>query len=599
MEANVTGDRGASRIRAASRVAVVLGIFTLAVAVALVINDRRTRFSDPLESPALAGRKEALLEAPRDDALKEEIREIDRDLRAEYFRRQAFASRGGYLLVLGLAGFVIAVRLAGAWRARPPEPKPSPSFLERRMRDAARARWSVGTLGLVLAAGAAIWSTAWTSGCYVEMVDVAAEGGSGADPKAGKVAAAKASGDLPPPSREEARKHWPRFRGPGGLGISAYANVPSSWNGATGENILWKAPIALPGENSAIVWGDRVFVTGANEDAREVYCYDAASGAILWTRLVETPSSKPPTPVEPLDATGFAAPTAVTDGRFVCAIFANGDIACFDVEGKPVWSRNLGAPMENVYGHGASLLMHGDLLLVPYDQGIDEDGLSRLYALNVRTGKPVWEVKRPVGASWSTPIIVEIDASAGLQLITAADPFAIAYDPETGTEIWRASVLKGDVASSPIFGDGLVYTVTVDTELCAIKPDGKGDVTETHVLWKGEDGLPDIASPLTDGKLVWLLPTDGFLVCYDAKTGKKIYEQEIDARFSSSPSLAGDRLYLLDTKGVMRIISAGPEYREIGTAELGEKTNACPAFLDGRIYIRGKENLYAIGGTTS
>jgi len=596
----MTEDRSALRIRVASRAAIVLGIFTLAVAIALVINDRRTRFKDPLESPELVGRKEALRATPRDDSLKGAIREVDRDLRAEYFRRQAFAARGGYLLVLGLAGFVIAVRLSVAWRKRPPEPKPMPAFLERRMRDAGRARWSVSALGFILVAGAVVWIALSASGCYVETVDVSAGGGGaerGADPKAGKVAPAKAPRDMPPPSREEVRKHWPRFRGPDGLGISAYANTPATWNGATGENILWKAPVPLPGENSPVVWGDRVFLTGATEEVREVYCFDAASGAILWTKPVETPSSRPPTPVDPLDATGFAAPTAVTDGRFVCAIFANGDIACFDVDGKAVWARNLGAPMENAYGHGASLLMHGDLLLVPYDQGTDEDGLSRLYALNVRTGKPVWEAKRPVGSSWATPII--IDAAGGLQLIAAADPFAIAYDPENGTEIWRASILKGDVASSPVFGDGLVYTVTVDTELCATKPDGKGDVTKTHVLWKAEDGLPDITSPLTDGKHVWLLPTDGYLVCYDAKTGKKVYEQEVDARFNGSPSLAGDKLYLLDMKGVMRIISSGPEYKEIGTAELGEKSNCSPAFLAGRIYIRGKEHLYAIGGAKS
>ena len=155
------------------------------------------------------------------------------------------------------------------------------------------------------------------------------------------------------PSREAIGRNWPRFRGPGGLGISAYTNVPSSWNGITGEGVLWKTPVPLAGQNSPIVWENRVFLTGASEDEREVYCFDADSGELLWQRAVADVPGSPSEPPEVDDVTGFAAPTAVTDGKRVYAIFANGDLACFDFDGKRLWAMSLGNP-DNLYvnGHG-------------------------------------------------------------------------------------------------------------------------------------------------------------------------------------------------------------------------------------------------------
>ena len=158
----------------------------------------------------------------------------------------------------------------------------------------------------------------------------------------------------PPPSDAEIAKAWPRFRGPGGLGISAYTNVPDAWDAASGKGIVWKTPVPLPGNNSPVVWGKRVFLSGADKHRREVYCFDADSGKLVWRQNVPgTPQStaKPP---EVTDDTGYAAPTTATDGRRVFAIFANGDLAAFDVSGKPAWAKSLGIP-ENSYGHASSL----------------------------------------------------------------------------------------------------------------------------------------------------------------------------------------------------------------------------------------------------
>jgi len=394
------------------------------------------------------------------------------------------------------------------------------------------------------------------------------------------------------PSPEEIARQWPRFRGPGGVATSAYANIPTKWNGKSGEGILWKTPVPLPGRNSPVVWGDAIFLTGATETKREVYCFDARSGRLRWQRPVETPEGKAAPPPEVEKATGYAAPTAAADGRRVAAIFANGDVAAFDFEGKPLWTRSLGVP-KNSYGHAASLAMYRNMVLVPYDQGRPEDRKSRLIALNAATGKTLWEALRPVSDSWATPIV--IDGGGKARVVTAADPWVIAYNPLTGAEVWRAKCLRGDVAPSPVFAGGVVYAVNTGADLVAIRADGQGDVTKSRILWRSPDNLPDVVSPLAGGGLVWTLLMYGTLTCYDARDGRIVYEHDLDAAFWSSPSLVGDSIYLTSEKGVTFLVSATREFKELGRSELGENVYASPAFLDGRIYIRGEKHLFAIG----
>jgi outer membrane protein assembly factor BamB len=262
-----------------------------------------------------------------------------------------------------------------------------------------------------------------------------------------------------------------------------------------------------------------------------------------------------------------------------------------------LWARSVG-PLVNQYGHASSLEMGPGLLYVLLDQGSSSKPRSVLLALDAATGKTVWEAKRPVPASWATPILINTGKSS--QLITCAAPWVIAYDPGKGVELWRVNALSGDVAPSPVFGGGMVLAVNAGAQLAAIRPDGCGDVTKTAVVWSASDGLPDICSPLTDGSRVWLLTMDGRLTCYGVKDGAKTYEVELDSIFQASPSLAGDlpagagRLYVTDLKGVTRIL-APADGKELAKADVGEKVTSCPAFMDGRIYIRGEKHLFAIG----
>jgi outer membrane protein assembly factor BamB len=551
--------------------AIAAGVFSVAVGVEIVAHWMESQRWDPFDSQELARmREEALKESFSDAALVEKIRGYELSLRQEYYHRQAFARWGGWLLLGGVVVFLSAVKYAADCRKEAPRPAGG-AAPEEAPRTAAAGRWAVGAVALALVGA--------TVAAIVYFVP--------ATPTEGPAGAAATY-----PKPEEIARQWPRFRGPGGAATSAYANIPTKWNGKSGEGILWKTPVPLPGRNSPVVWGDAIFLTGATETKREVYCFDARSGRLRWQRPVETPEGKAAPPPKVEKKAGYAAPTAVTDGRRVAAIFANGDVAAFDFEGKPLWARSLGVP-KNTYGHAASLVLYRNMVLVPYDQGRPEDRKSRLFALDAATGKTLWEALRPVSDSWTTPIVIEAGGAA--QVVTAADPWVIAYNPLTGAEVWRAKCLRGDVAPSPVFADGVVYVVNTGADLVAIRADGQGDVTKSHILWRSPDNLPDVISPLAGGGLVWTLLTYGTLTCYDARDGRIVYEHDLDAAFWSSPSLVGDSIYLTSEKGVTFIVSATREFKELGRSELGENAYASPAFLDGRIYVRGEKHLFAIG----
>jgi outer membrane protein assembly factor BamB len=195
--------------------------------------------------------------------------------------------------------------------------------------------------------------------------------------------------------------------------------------------------------------------------------------------------------------------------------------------------------------------------------------------------------------SWASPILIE--TPSGTQLIACGNPWVIAYDPASGREIWQANCLGGDVAPSPVYGSGVVYAVNAGAALAAIRVDGTGDVTATHVLWTAQDDLPDICSPLYAEGLVFLLTTPGLLTCYDGANGQKLWERDLGMSFKASPSLVGRDIYLLSEEGTRLVVEAGRTFAEKRRTTLGEPCRASPAFLDGRILIRAQPHLWCIG----
>ena len=578
---------------ACRRISWVAGVLTVLLAAALLYNSFRLYRGAGngklrvVEASGLLPLKAKLREDPKNETLKAEIRELDRRVREEYFVREKLAGRAGWALLASavvLLGSLHGARvlsrpkfaMAGV-TGRSPNPNIKASVAARAV--------TVSALGLAGMALPLVWdvSAQWQ---HSGSAEAPAGGSGGAGP-----AVVPAANDFPSP--EEIAANWPRFRGADGSGSSALTNLPDSWDGPSGKNVVWKAPLELPGENSAVVWGGRVFTSGATEKRREVYCHEAATGKLLWKTPVGTPQSERAEPPEVMEDTGHAAPTVATDGRRVCAIFANGDVAAISMEGKPLWVRSLGAP-ENMYGHAASLALWRNVLVVVWDQGAADDGKSKLLGLDVATGKPLWETPREVANSWTSPLVIEVNGKP--QVITSADPWVISYNPADGKEIWKAKCMEGDVAPSPVFANGLLYVGCDRTCIAAIKPDGTGDVTETHIAWKQEDaGLPDMCSLLCDGPRVYTL-VFGILYAFDAKTGKALWEHDTKVKFEASPSLFNGKLHLLGSKGEWLSGTADNEgFKESGRNNLGEGIGASPAFMPGRIYLRGEKNLYCIG----
>ena len=560
-----------SWLSAAFATAVVAGIFSAVLSVLMVVDSVRSQAESIRKADRLAEMKAALRKDPLNEALMSQIRDYDVRLRRSFFRRSQATDTGRWLLLAGVAVFLISLKSAMALRKKVPMPKaetPVPGLVACLART---SRWAVAAVGIVLLLASA--ALVVTASSILARRD------------AGERAASY-------PSDEEVARNVPGFRGPGGLGISAYTNVPTSWNGKTGEGILWKTAVPLGAPSSPIAWGDRIFLTRSSKKLLEVYCFDAATGKLLWQQAAAGIPGSPAERPKVMEGVEWAPSTPATDGARVYAIFSTGDVIAFDFSGKRSWARNLGTP-ENSYGHASSLAMWRNLLLIQYDQATPDDKKSKLIALDAATGRTVWETKRETPQTWATPIVVK--TPKGEQIICSGDPFLCGYDPASGKELWRAECLGGEIAPSPVYANGVAYTANAGSYATAVRTDGTGDVTKTHVLWKAEDGLPDICSPLTNGELVWALTTGGLLTCYDAKTGKRLWEKDFETNCSSSPSLVGERVCVMSEKGTMFVVQAARTLKELGKAELGEKCRTSPAFLDGRIIIRGEKHLFCIG----
>ncbi|MBM4061918.1 MAG: PQQ-like beta-propeller repeat protein [Planctomycetes bacterium] len=541
----------------AAALAVVAFAFVLFVTVELALTLRLRQADRPIDHPQLVALREQLAREPGSEALLREIRQDEQRLRAAFLTGQRRLQQGAWLLLVGGAVCVFAAKLARAGTG----PVALPS------RPLAAGPPGLHPLAARLAVGTG------TASLFATALLLPFLGGT-----AGEAASA--------------RGVWQRFRGAGGLGISPYAKAPRELDARAGRerNLLWKTVLPLPGMSSPVVWNERVYATGASPTAREVYCLDALTGRILWRRPVSAGPESSAVPERVYHETGYAAPTPVTDGARVFALFANGDVVCFDSFGVQQWCVSVGLP-DNLYGLASSPLLHQDRLLLQLDQEPGENGpRSALLALDAATGKQVWRTPREVASSWPTP--VPLAGPAGTQLVTCANPFVIAYDPADGRELWRFDGLAGDGGPSPAVAEGLVLAVNVASPLVAIRPDGAGDVTRTHAAWRWDDNLPDVCSPLAADGLVWLQSTTGLTTCLDARTGEKVFEHDHGVAVYASPALAGGAVYLIGRKGKVVVFAAERSYRELATGDLGEACDSSPAFAEGRVYVRGARHLF-------
>ena len=563
-----------------SRTTWVAAAFCALVCGAMLYQHSAAAEHDPWKSPQLLALKEKLRAAPADESLRAEIRRLDLEFRQRYFRRLALNLTGGWLLVAGVGALLLAAKSAKRLTEQPPMPQRRTDAQALALQAAARGRWSVATVGAVVGTG--LLALAFTS--QSPLSDQAGV--------VNKVLGGGESAVSESPSLAEFQANWPRFRGPDGGG-AAKGEWNLSFDGTLGGNVLWKSPIPAIGFNSPVVWSNRVFLSGGDAAKRQVFCFDATDGKLLWQRAVENVPGSPAKLPEISEATGYAAPTMATDGRRAFVMFANGDLAAFNFDGSPAWAKHLGVP-KNMYGHATSLAIWPGKLIVQLDQDEGALGGSKLLAFACATGRALWERSKPTHGSWASPIIVE--AAGKTQIITVALPHVMSSSLADGAELWRAELMEGEITPSPIFAAGLAIVVNPSSKLLALRPDGAGDVTKSHIAWTAEENAPDVTTPVSNGELVFTVTSSGLLTCFDLKDGKKVWQKDLELEVQASPGIAGNRLFVLSTKGDALLVEAGREFKELGRAKFADLFHGSPAFLHGRVYLRGATNLWCLGG---
>jgi outer membrane protein assembly factor BamB len=396
---------------------------------------------------------------------------------------------------------------------------------------------------------------------------------------------------------------WPGWRGPTGQGVSEEKDLPLTWNGKTGENVLWK--VRLPGQegntkqdqnqSSPIVAKGKVFITasywpGAAEPAKtypehHVVCYNAADGKQLWDARIE------PGPWKLTDLRGgYTAPTPACDGERVYVVFGSAVIAALDLDGQPVWRREI-VPFDFDVALGSSAVIHGETVILQCD-GIKNS--SRLVAYDRKTGELKWQEKRPKNDfSHSTPVLVRVGDR--VQLLVAASNALQGVDPANGNVLWSCAG-KGDTAS-PVYGAGVVYCDSGrGGPGVAVDPTGAGDVTTSHRKWTLNQVPEGFSSPVIVGAYLYRVHNPGILKCWKLATGELVFQERLEGvSTSASPFTTPDGRIYLASAGKSYVVRAGPKLEVLAINDLDDGAHPSAAVAGGRIYLKGRQYLYCIG----
>lgn len=556
----------------------IAAAFCLLVGGVMWYQHGRASERDPWKSPQLLALKEQLRATPKDEGIKVEIRRLDLEFRERFFRRLTLNRMGGWLLVGGVVTLVVAGRFWWKSVAAPWQPKLRGPANDSWKRPQQQARWALAGVGLITSFG--VLTLVFTAPAPIPASVAEIEKLLGR----GELKVESDGG----PTAVELVWNWPQFRGFEGRGVAA---IPVNLGGDS-VPVIWKTPVTANGFNSPVVWSNRLFFSGGDAEEREVFCFDTTNGKLLWQRPVDQVPGSPTTPLDIPEMTGFAAISMATDGRRAYVMFANSDVAAFNFDGTRAWAKNLGVP-KNMYGQASSLALAPGRLVIQFDQDEGASGGSSLLALDAATGRELWERTKPTHGSWASPIIADVAGQA--QIITLALPYAMSHALADGRELWRAEVMSGEIAPSPIYAGGLVIAISPANGLIGIQPDGTGDVTQTHVKWTAEENIPDITSPVSDGELVFTVTTMGEVACFDLSQKKTIWQHALEFEVQASPVMAGGQLLILGTHGELVVVAVAREFQELSRFKLEDEFHASPALVAGRLYLRGKNNLWCLG----
>jgi outer membrane protein assembly factor BamB len=396
---------------------------------------------------------------------------------------------------------------------------------------------------------------------------------------------------------------WTQFRGPGGSGASSDTGLPTSWSEK--ENLVWRTPLPGPGTSSPIVVGQRVYLTcytgygleprkGNMKDLmRHLVCINRDKGDIVWVR-----DFKPLLPESDYDDTnetqhGYSSSTLASDGNRLYAFFGKSGSYCLDLEGKEIWRANVGSTVHG-WGSSNSPVLYQDLVIV--NASIENNSLV---ALDKNTGKVVWSVEDFI-SSRDTPVLVDL-ADGSTELVVNDNKALRSFDPKSGKQLWRVTGFGGNMSPSVVANKGVVYLLRTGSEdgggALAIKAGGRGDVTQTHVLWRAR-GSSGVSSPVYyQGRLYW---AGSIVACLDAASGNEVYRGRLSGnpRFYASALAADGKIYCVSRFTGTYVVSSEPPFKELAHntfADDNSRTNASPIVSAGCLLLRTDRYLYCLG----
>ncbi len=393
------------------------------------------------------------------------------------------------------------------------------------------------------------------------------------------------------PSVTVAADDWREFRGPTGQGHAPDVALPLEWSET--DNVVWKSPVPGRGWSSPVIADGRLWLTtsidSTGSGSLRLLAYDTETGDEVVNReIFRVDDTDAPNPKNSL-----ASPSAVIDpnGERIYVHFGAYGTAAVTTDGAIVWSTRF--PYISQHGNGGSPVVHEDLLILSID-GYDT---AYVVALDAATGEERWRTMRPdpVSQAYSTPLVIRVGDTN--QLVSVAAFRTTGHNPATGEEIWSVGYRNGfSNVPRPVFGHGMVYLSTGfnTPSLLAVRVDGTGDVTRSHVAWRLNRGAPLTPSPLLVGDELYIITDFGIATCVDAATGEVHWQDRIGGNHSASPVFAAGRIYFQNEEGVTTVIKPGTEFQVLARNELDGAMLATMAVVDGAIFIRTESNLYRI-----
>jgi len=407
------------------------------------------------------------------------------------------------------------------------------------------------------------------------------------------------------------RADWPDYRGPWANGHAVRPGekkgpgLPVKWSET--ENVKWKTPIPHRGWSSPVVLGKQIWLTTATEDGRDFFavCADVDSGKILFNEKLfhcEAP--------EPLgnDVNCYASPSPVIEPGRVYLHFGSYGTACLDTKNfKTLWKRD-DLPCRHYRGPGSSPVLFKNLLILTMD-GID---LQYLVALDKQTGKTFWKTNRTANwndfdkdghperegdfrKAYTTPLFIELNGVT--QMISPGSKAAYGYDPATGGEIWKIGHDGFSPATRALYDKGLVFFATGSgkSEFLAVRPDGRGNVTDSRVVWRTVRGAPRLVSPVIVGDLLYLLGENGVMRCVEAATGDEVWQERVGGEYYASLLYGDGNIYCFSQEGKATVLKAGRTFEIVATNQMSAGFMASPAVVGNNLILRTKTHLYRIG----